>query len=162
MIKFKGQQALLTLIVVGIALAAFGIFWYESHIPTAAPATTTGINPDAGNYAYTNASGDTVLVDTPIAGAAVGRQFSLSGKARGAWYFEGSFPYQILNKDGALLTQGAVQAQGDWMSTDFVPFSADVTIPGAYTGAATVLLHNDNPSGDSANAASVSYPITIH
>ena len=46
------------------------------------------------------------------------------------------------------------------MTPNFVPFSFQVTIPN-YKGTATLILHNDNPSGLPENAASISIPVTI-
>ncbi len=110
---------------------------------------------------YTNASADLITVTLPFPGAVVGREFSITGSARGTWYFEASFPVTILDKDGAILLQVPVQAQSDWMTTEFVPYKVDIKIPGTYTGPATIVLHKDNPSGMPQRDASISFPVTI-
>lgn len=113
------------------------------------------------NFTYLHASSGLIVVDNPYPGAVTGKQFAITGKARGTWYFEASFPYVVIDPNGKMLAQGHGSAQGDWMTTNFVPFRADVTIPNSYTGKATVLLKNDNPSGLPERDASVSFPITI-
>jgi hypothetical protein len=112
-------------------------------------------------YSYTNATTDLVTIDTPTPGAVTGKTFTIKGKARGTWYFEASFPVEVLDKNGNRLAAKPAQAQGDWMTQEFVPFSVELTVPQSYIGPATIVLHKDNPSGDPAKDASVSYPITI-
>lgn len=114
-----------------------------------------------GNITYSNASLDLINVDTPFSGAVVGKDFSVIGKARGMWFFEASFPVQVIDKDGYLLATGIAQAQSDWMTENFVPFKADIKVPESYIGPATLVLKKDNPSGLLSNEASVSFPITI-
>jgi len=115
----------------------------------------------AEKITYNNATADNITVDLPYPGAVVGKEFSVIGKARGTWYFEASFSVQILDKDGNVLFAEPAQAQSDWMTTEFVPFKADVKIPESYAGPATLILKRDNPSGMPSKDASVSFPITI-
>lgn len=110
---------------------------------------------------YVNASADVIRVTLPTPGAVTGKEFKVVGEARGTWFFEASFPIEVVATNSATLATGIAQAQSDWMTTNFVPFSADITVPATYTGPATIVLHNDNPSGDPAKAASASFPITI-
>ena len=110
---------------------------------------------------YVNSSADLIAVDLPFPGAVTGKTFSVMGKARGTWYFEASFPVEVLDKDGKMLAQTPAKAQGDWMTADFVPFKAELTVPSSYTGPATLVLKKDNPSGMPERDASVSIPITI-
>lgn len=110
---------------------------------------------------YNNATIDIIQVELPYPGAVTGKDFSVVGKARGNWYFEASFPIQILDKDGKVLFEGPVQAQGDWMTENFVPFKVDIKIPQNYIGKATIILKKDNPSGDISKDASISFPINI-
>jgi hypothetical protein len=83
----------------------------------------------------------------------------VTGKARGNWFFEASFPVRIEDADGKLLTQVPAQAESDWMTTEFVPFSARLLfgIPGTETG--VLILKNDNPSGDASRDKEIRIPI---
>lgn len=128
--------------------------------PTTSPATTTPAT-STPQATYKNASPARIVIDSPKPGASVPKTFTVSGKAVGGWYFEANFPYELLDAEGKRLVQGPVQAQGEWMTPNFVPFSFQVTIPANYKGAATLVLHNDNPSGLPENAASISIPITV-
>ncbi len=125
--------------------------------------------PDGRTYAeeieeqitYTNATADLITVDLPFPGAVTGKEFSVIGKARGTWYFEASFPIEVLDERGDRLATGYAQAQGEWMTEDFVSFKGDIKIPESYTGPATLVLMNDNPSGLPERNRSISFPITI-
>jgi hypothetical protein len=110
---------------------------------------------------YKNASADKIKVTTPKPGDVVGKSFTIKGEARGGWYFEASFPVEVRDSKGNVLAQTPAQAEGEWMTSNFVPFSVNITIPSTYTGPATVILRKDNPSGLPQNEASASYPITI-
>ncbi len=109
---------------------------------------------------YKNTSKEKIVVDLPFPGAVTGKEFKVTGKAAG-WYFEGSFPVTVLDKNGKILFQGPAQAQGDWMTAEFVPFAIDVKITESYIGEATLLLEKDNPSGEPQFDASMSFPINI-
>ena len=110
---------------------------------------------------YYNATDDLIKVELPFAGAVTGKTFTVKGKARGTWFFEGSFPIEVLDREGNVIAQGVAQAQGEWMTTDFVSFTADIAVPESYMGLSTLKLSKDNPSGEPENDAFISFPITI-
>lgn len=106
------------------------------------------------------AEADLISADSPQPNATVASPFTVSGQARGTWYFEGSFPYQLLDSSGNVLAQGPVQAQGEWTTTDFVPFLATITFPAQPSGSTGVLvLKKDNPSGDLTRDAELDIPV---
>lgn len=126
--------------------------------------------PDGRTYAeelpllvptYANASSDLVVVDLPMPNSVVGKQFSIMGRARSVWFSDASFPITVFDKDGLVLTQGAAEAQGEWMTEEFVPFLFEARIPETYIGPATIVLKGGNPSGEPEQDRSVSFPITI-
>lgn len=118
--------------------------------------------PIAPTIIYTNASADMIRMEVPFPGAVVGKEFRAVGEARGNWYFEASFPLEVLDKDGNRLFQTYATAQGEWMTTQFVPFMSEpIIIPATYIGPATLVLHKDNPSGLPEHDASISFPIII-
>ncbi len=140
--------AILVLIVIAVGLQYGAKHWKTTNAPES-------------KATYTNASADLIVVDLPFPGAVVGKDFSVIGKARGTWYFEASFPVKVLDKDGNVLAQMPAQAEGGWMTENFVPFKADIKIPETYIGPATLILKNDNPSGDPTRDKSISFPINI-
>ena len=103
---------------------------------------------------------ENVRVSSPLPGAKVSKMFTASGEARGVWYFEASFPIFILDESGEKVGQGIAQAEGDWMTEDFVRFMAEVVVE-SYVGPATISFVKDNPSGLPEHDDSVSFPIII-
>lgn len=124
--------------------------------------------PDGRDSLWTRDDSSTTLVEDvqvralePAAGATVASPFQLSGEARGSWYFEGSFPYRLETRDGEVLASGAVQAEGDWMTAEFVPFTATIEFELRGETAGSLILMNDNPSGLPENDASFELPLTL-
>ena len=117
---------------------------------------------------YTNSSDNLIKVELPFPGAVVGKEFSVIGEARGTWFFEASFPIEVVDKAGKILDTAVAQAGPDpitgeinWMTENFVPFRANIKVPENYIGEATLVIKKDNPSGLSENDASISFPITV-
>ena len=93
---------------------------------------------------------DLIIIDSPTPNQQVISPIIVTGKARGNWFFEASFPIVVTNWDGLIIGQGIATAQGEWMTAEFVPFSASIT----YTlptdtpyNRGTLILKKDNPSG---------------
>ncbi len=117
--------------------------------------------PEEQAVFYTNASSDNIVVELPFPGAVTGKEFSVIGKARGNWFFEASFPIELWDKDGKIIATGVAQAESEWMTTEFVPFKAEIKAPTSYIGPATLVLKKDNPSGLPENDASMAFGITV-
>lgn len=156
-------------ILIVAIIVVFGVVWILGLDKTVAPpapidngngTSTTTPTTTPATISYKNADSTMIQVTAPLAGQTVAPVFTLSGQARGPWYFEASFPIEILDPNGARLLMVPVQAQGEWMTTEFVPFSTQVSVPN-YRGPATLILHKDNPSGMPENDASISMPIVI-
>ena len=88
-----------------------------------------------------------ISVTTPAPNALVTSPLTVTGEARGTWYFEASFPVELFDANGLMLAQVPAQAQGEWMTTDFVPFSVTLTFSVPTTKTGTLVLKKDNPSG---------------
>ncbi len=91
-----------------------------------------------------------IQLETPQSDEVVKSPLIIRGRARGAWFFEGSFPVTLTDWDGKIIAQGIAQAQGEWMTTNFVPFEA--TLPftlekDVYSNRGALILRKDNPSG---------------
>lgn len=101
-----------------------------------------------------------VKISSPLPNASVPRIFTVKGYARGTWFFEASFPVKVNDASGTVVGSGIAQADGEWMTEDFVPFTALVTVAD-YSGPATLVLLKDNPSGLPENDDAVSIQIVI-
>lgn len=112
-----------------------------------------------GTDATSTATSTMIIVNQPQPGETIASPVRIAGEARGNWYFEASFPISLYDGSGKLLAQMPAQAQGEWMTTEFVPFSVDMSFPLPSTATGTLVLEKDNPSGLPENAAQVSIPV---
>ena len=124
-----------------------------------APVVENG-GTDMGNAAEKQ---DLIRATTPQPGSQITSPLTVSGEARGTWYFEASFPIEIQDAQGNVIGQGYAQAQGEWMTTDFVAFqSIPITFTAEPTGSAgTLVLKKDNPSGLPENDDQLLIPVVF-
>ena len=140
-----------------IAIAVLIVVVILGGILIAMPTPTGNGN---GNNPPSPFVSENVKVNLPFPGATVLKTFTASGEARGTWFFEASFPVEVRDPNGAVVGRGIAQAQEEWMTEDFVPFNAPVTIEN-YSGPATLVLIKDNPSGLPEHDDSVLFPIVV-
>lgn len=145
-----GTVVILIILVVGAA-------WFISE-RTPQPTTTgtqQGIAPGEPNGQETVS----ITIKKPVAGSTVGKTIEISGKAPGTWFFEASFPIKLVAEDGRIIGTSTAQAQGDWMTTELVPFTATMHVREAAGTNATLVFMKDNPSGLPENAGSATIPL---
>lgn len=100
-----------------------------------------------------------VRVITPKINQLVTSPLDIQGEARGTWYFEASFPVKLLDSNGNEIALGVANAQGDWMTENFVPFKLSLIFSKPATEIGILVLVKDNPSGLYQNDDQVSFPI---
>ena len=102
-----------------------------------------------------------IRVENPTSGSQIASPLEITGQARGNWYFEADFPITLEDQTGRVLAQTIAQAQGEWMTTEFVPFKATLNFnPGALTEA-TLIFHKNNPSGLPENDDRFEIPVKL-
>ena len=89
----------------------------------------------------------------------VASPLTVEGEARGYWFFEASFPARLFDANGSELIVIPAQAQGEWMTENFVPFRVTLTFPPPETETGTLVLEKDNPSGLPEHADELRIPI---
>ena len=141
-----------------IALVVLLVVVILGAVLIAAPMPANG--PKVDPQEDTQFVSENVKVSSPRPNAVVLKTFTVIGEARGTWYFEASFPIFVIDANGAKVGQGIAQAVENWMTEDFVPFTAQVTVEN-YSGPATLVLLKDNPSGLPEKDDSVSFSIVI-
>lgn len=105
-------------------------------------------------------SGDGIKVSTPKSGYVTASPLEVSGVARGTWFFEGDFPVSLVDGAGKVIATAPARALGEWMTEDFVPFRAILEAPSSFIGPATVVLTQDDPSGQ-AKTKELKIPVTL-
>ncbi len=105
-----------------------------------------------------------IRVSYPKAGDSITSPLTVKGEARGQWYFEATFPVVLVDWDGRIIAQGVATAQSDWMTTDYVPFTATLTFDTKeerYSSRGSLILQKSNASGLPENDDAMEIPITL-
>ena len=109
-----------------------------------------------------NCKAGMILVDSPAPGSKIVSPLTVSGKARGTWFFEGDFPMVIIDASGSVIGQSYCTAQSPWMTTEFVAFEGKITFKRpASSGKAMLLLKKDNPTGKPEYDDALEIPVFI-
>ncbi len=184
----KNRSTVITALIF-IAIIALGIFWYQreqnySSITSFEECVNAGYviietypqgckTPDNRLFVNTAQTQNSTTTPTPTptgkenlirvsnvtANQIITSPLTITGTARGTWYFEASFPVELIDGNGKQLAIKAAQAQGEWMTEDFVPFSVTLSFLQPTTATGTLILHKDNPSGDAIRDDSLRIPV---
>jgi hypothetical protein len=123
-----------------------------------APTNNTTQTPVTGQASIANL----VSVTSPLKNQTISSPLTVNGSARGTFYFEASFPVTLKDSSGNIIAQTYAQALDDWMTENYVPFQSTVTFPAQPKGSkGTLILKNDNPSGDPSRDIFLEIPITF-
>jgi len=103
---------------------------------------------------------DLIIIKNPKKEARVTSPLTVSGEARGFWYFEASFPLALKNAAGETIAESFAQTAEEWMTAEYVPFSGRIEFTGQPAGSrGTLIFQKDNPSGLSENDDAVAVPV---
>lgn len=89
---------------------------------------------------------DLIKVESPLPDETVQSPLVVKGIARGYWFFEASFPVILMDDNGNQIALGIAQADGEWMTTEFVPFKAELNFENPSVKTGKLILKKDNPS----------------
>jgi hypothetical protein len=116
--------------------------------------------------AHINEKADLIKLVTPVPNGVVNSPLLVSGEARGYWFFEASFPVTLTNWDGLIIAEGIATAEGEWMTEEFVPFTANLDFVNPYKEGdpdfmkrGLLILQKDNPSGLPENDNALEIPV---
>jgi len=140
--------------IIALFLAAGGVYFVlQGRIKSPGDKTFT---ENIGNASKLY---DLIIVDSPRPNQTVKSPLTITGQARGSWFFEASFPIVIVDANNNELGRGVAQAQGDWMTENFVPFGAVLEFDTPQTSAGFLILKKDNPSGLPENDRQLIVPV---
>jgi hypothetical protein len=103
---------------------------------------------------------DLIRIETPRPGQKISSPLHIRGEARGNWYFEASFPVRLIDSEGNTIAESHAESEGEWMTTDFVPFNAVLEFE-TEQKKGTLILEKDNPSGLSHDADQLEIPVNF-
>jgi hypothetical protein len=145
------------LLIIAIGLVAFVMLPQISRAPTGGEQGT--VHP--GGLQAKAAIEDLISVSTPLPHASISSPVTISGDARGSWYFEATAPVILKDASGVVIAHGTIRATQDWMTADFVPFTGTLTFTAPATKTGTLVLMNDNPSGDPSRQKELDIPVNF-
>lgn len=103
-------------------------------------------------FITTRGENDLIKIFTPKPGDVIVSPLTVKGEARGVWFFEASFPIILTDWDGRIIVEHFAQAQGEWMSQNYVPFEGVIEFENpswedGFSKRGSLILKKDNPSG---------------
>lgn len=132
-------------------------------VATDTTATDTAAAPPevpADIQAHIDEHADLIRLESPEPLAVIESPLEVTGRARGSWYFEASFPVVLVNWDGLIIAEGVATADGDWMTEEFVPFRASLEFETPdYGERGTIILQKHNASGLSEHDDALEVPV---
>lgn len=128
----------------------------ESNPPSCATKDGKTFTQETGGE--TELAPDIVVTD-PSSNQLVSSPLRVAGRAMGPWFFEANAGLKVIDDQGIVLGQSFIQAQGEWMTEEYVEFEGKVEFDpgGANTG--EVVFENANPSGDPVRAKEIRIPV---
>lgn len=150
------------LLLVAVGWLAYWTGLYERDTSK----TPEGTNPPSEKKAnlaeYRSLKGIMIRIDPRIASEAQVSPLKVTGEVPGNWSFEASFPIELRDSTDKVLSRAVATLQGDWMTTDLVPFTATLTFTEPATAeTAQLVLHKDNPSDLPERDDSVTIPVKL-
>jgi len=170
----KGISFPIVIIIILVLIIGGVIYFSTRQLPTAPPAppacgdgicngteTCCSCSADCRTCSVSTEYKDLIRVFCPPPNQEVTSPLTITGEARGYWFFEAVFPVRLLDKNGNIIAQTLAQAQGEWMTENFVPFSAQINFTVSETQNGTLVLEKDNPSDLPENAAELRIPVVL-
>ncbi len=103
---------------------------------------------------------DLIRVESPQPESVIANPLVITGEARGNWFFEGEFPVTLTNWDGLIVAEASATADGEWMTENFVPFTATLEFETPEFGDnGFLILRKANPSGLPENDAAKEFQV---
>lgn len=99
-----------------------------------------------------------VVVSYPLPGDIVTSPLEVEGRALGKWFFEAVIPLSLVTEEGEEIVRYYGEAESNWMSEDFVPFSGVLEFS-TEASRGYLIVERDNPSGLPEHDAQISIPI---
>lgn len=142
------------IVVVGALLVVFVLGWMKPE-PAPVENIPEPIIDDfrEGASQVISLKGVELYIHTPTMVTPISSPLTIKGHAPGNWFFEANAGLTLTDWDGLIIAEGYVMADGEWMTTDYVPFTGTLnfTTPFCqteeYCKRGTVIFKKDNPSG---------------
>ncbi len=116
---------------------------------------------ELGDFDNPEPISELIRVFNPLPNLDITSPYVIKGKAVGPWFHEGSFPIFLYDADKQLLTQVNAEAQGNWMTEEFVPFEATLEFDAPNDELGQLVFVRANPSAKPENDRKYSVPVVL-
>ena len=89
---------------------------------------------------------DQIIAFDPMPDQLIASPLIIAGEARGTWFFEGTFSVSLLDSNGNVLALHYGTTDKEWMTEDFIPFTARIEFDDPETATGSLILEKNNPS----------------
>lgn len=139
------------IVIVGAILVVVVLNKINHPTDTSAVSDPSPIFPTAPvETNLTSIHGINIYIENLKDGDSIENPLVIRGRAPGNWFFEASAPVVLTDWDGLIIAEGYVTAEGEWMTTEYVPFSGTLTfVKPVYGERGTLIFQKNNPSGES-------------
>lgn len=151
------KKIIIIIIIIAVATAGWWLFGNNTNeteptsVPTNEEVITTELDPVI--EAHIAEKSDLIVLESPQPLEYLSSPIIFEGQARGYWYFEASFPLVLTDWNGLIIAEGFATADDDWMTEEFVPFTANLNFESPYQAGdpdfmrrGTLILQKNNPS----------------
>lgn len=149
--KCENNSVKMIVVLVVIIIAAFVTGFYVSRMISLNKVDQCGavvsLDYDVNDIVKVeNKFASEIVIDKLKDGGNIKSPYSVFGKVKGIWFFEASFPIEVTDLEGNILGQSYVQADGDWMTEDFVDFAGTIEFEKGDNKQGYFVFKNANPS----------------
>jgi hypothetical protein len=143
------MKKILVVVLVIILAVLSGWMWSQRTQPVPQKAMEVTESPTS----------DKIKVNSPLANGLISSPLTIQGEARGTWFFEGSFSVVLIDEGGKELARAVAKADTNWMTENFVPFTAKLQFTQPTSSTGVLVFEKDNPSGLPENADEFRLPV---
>lgn len=105
------------------------------------------------------AASEMIEIENPTQNMDISSPLTIKGEAKGYWYYEGLFTIKLYTANDSLLAETTAEADGKWMTEQFVPFETTITFETPDDQRGRLVFERANPSGLPQNEQSHTLPV---
>lgn len=105
------------------------------------------------------AANSEVQVVSPTPNQLIENSVDITGQISGSWLFEATAPVKLYDTNNNLVAEGYIMAEGDWMTSDLVPFKGTLTFEKSESQKGRLVIEKANPSDLEENKKELVVPI---
>lgn len=106
-----------------------------------------------------NDAKDIIIIDSPKPYQKVQVPIIIKGKAKGSFFFEGTFPIRIEDENGNLIVSDYIMTKENWMTENFVYFETYFYFEKGNLRKGFIIFEKANPSGLLENKFEIRIPL---